>query len=102
MLSLVMFLLGAALMAAPLIFHSSVPALLVFVVLGVACWSVAAWFGSYISFYTRASANQAFVRTGKGGAQVFLDNGAYVFPLYHKKIPVSLETMKLAVVLNGR
>lgn len=102
MISLVLFVLGAALIVAPQMLHAIVPIQIASFALGVLCWGAAAWFGSYITFYTRASANQAFVRTGKGGAQVFLDNGAYVFPLYHKKIPVSLETMKLAVVLNGR
>lgn len=102
MISLVLFVLGVALIVAPQVLHAIVAIQLVSFALGIVCWVAAAWFGSYITFYTRASANQAFVRTGKGGAQVFLDNGAYVFPLYHKKIPVSLETMKLAVVLNGR
>ncbi|RYX86445.1 hypothetical protein EON83_01890 [bacterium] len=102
MISLVLFVLGAALIVAPQVLHAIVAIQIASFALGVLCWGAAAWFGSYITFYTRASANQAFVRTGKGGAQVFLDNGAYVFPLYHKKIPVSLETMKLAVVLNGR
>lgn len=102
MISLVLFALGAAFIVAPQVLHALVAIQIASFALGVGCWGAAAWFGSYITFYKRASANQAFVRTGKGGAQVFLDNGAYVFPLYHKAIPVSLETMKLAVVLNGR
>lgn len=102
MISLVLFLLGVALIVAPQVLHAIVAIQIASFALGVLCWGAAAWFGSYITFYTRASANEAFVRTGKGGAQVFLDNGAYVFPLYHKKIPVSLETMKLAVILTGR
>ncbi len=102
MISLVLFVLGALFIVVPQVLHAIAAIQIASFALGILCWGAAAWFGSYITFYTRASANQAFVRTGKGGAQVFLDNGAYVFPLYHKKIPVSLETMKLAVVLNGR
>lgn len=102
MISLILFVLGAALIAAPAFLHAVAAVQIAAFAVGILCWGAAAWFGSYITFYQRASANEAFVRTGKGGAQVFLDNGAYVFPLYHKKIPVSLETMKLAVALNGR
>src|SRR5688572_17291117 len=52
-------------------------------------------------WYVRASANQAFVKTGFGGTKVILDRGAVVIPMLHKAVPVSLETMKLEVERRG-
>ncbi len=51
--------------------------------------------------YRRASANQAFVKTGMGGTRVVLDGGTLYFPVVHQMVPVSLETMKLEVERRG-
>lgn len=51
--------------------------------------------------YQRASANEAFVKTGMGGPRVVLDGGAIVVPVVHKVVPVRLETMKLEVERAG-
>lgn len=53
------------------------------------------------TLYRRASANQAFVKTGMGGAKVVLDSGNWFFPVVHQMVPVSLETMKLEVERRG-
>lgn len=58
-------------------------------------------FLGYFSLYRKTAANEAFVRTGQGGAKVILDDGAMVIPILHKLIPVSLETMKLEVERVG-
>ena len=71
-------------------------------IIGVIMLIASAWMSFFTAFYQRTSASEAFVRTGNGGAKVVLDSGAYVIPLFHRKIPVSLETMKLSVALNGR
>ena len=55
----------------------------------------------YLKYYRRASANQAFVKTGMGGSKVILDRGAIVLPFFHQTVPVSLETMKLEVERRG-
>lgn len=49
------------------------------------------------SAFRRASANEALVRTGFGGATVALNGGIVVMPGIHQVVPVSLETMKLEV-----
>ncbi|MEM1013439.1 MAG: SPFH domain-containing protein [Planctomycetota bacterium] len=51
--------------------------------------------------YHKASANEAFVRTGMGGARVVKDGGTIVLPVVHQVIPVSLETMRLNVERRG-
>jgi uncharacterized membrane protein YqiK len=55
----------------------------------------------YFKIYHRASANEAFVRTGKSGSKVVLDDGIFVVPFLHEIVPVSLETMKLEVERRG-
>lgn len=57
--------------------------------------------GTVIVVFTRlyriAAADEAFVRTGKGGPRVVVDGGAVVIPVLHQVTPVSLRTMKLVV-----
>lgn len=57
--------------------------------------------GLYSKLYVRTKANEAFVRTGKGGAIVILDGGALVIPILHEVIRVPLETMRLDVERVG-
>ncbi|MDQ3814871.1 MAG: SPFH domain-containing protein, partial [Armatimonadota bacterium] len=97
-----LFVMGTALIGWPIYNHSNPIVVLVCTLIGVMCWILATWMGLFTTFYHRTSANEAFVRTGRGGAMVVLDSGAYVIPLLHRKIPVSLETMKLSVALTGR
>lgn len=56
---------------------------------------------SFMSFYRRTSADQAFVRTGMGGKHVILDGGCWVFPYFHRVLEINLKTMKLAVSPRG-
>ncbi len=48
--------------------------------------------------YMKASANEAFVKTGMGGRKAIIDGGAIVVPVVHEVIWVSLETMKLEII----
>ena len=48
-------------------------------------------------WYRRTAANEALVRTGKGGRKVVIDGGIFVIPILHKIQQISLETMKLQV-----
>lgn len=54
-----------------------------------------------MSFYRRASADQAFVRTGLGGSKVVLDGGTIVLPFFHRVLEINLKTMKLGVNPRG-
>lgn len=47
--------------------------------------------------YCRASAEQAFVRTGLGGQKVVMSGGAIVMPIFHEIIPINMNTLKLEV-----
>ncbi|RME51170.1 MAG: hypothetical protein D6795_08765, partial [Deltaproteobacteria bacterium] len=55
----------------------------------------------FTKLYVRAKANEAFVRTGKGGAKVFIDGGAIVIPFLHEIARIPLETMRLDVDRTG-
>ncbi|HVY60525.1 MAG TPA: flotillin domain-containing protein, partial [Planctomycetota bacterium] len=56
----------------------------------------------YRALYKRASADQAFVRTGMGGAKVVVDGGAFVFGSVHAIKWINLETIRLQVSHSGR
>ncbi|EFM8799042.1 flotillin family protein [Escherichia coli] len=51
----------------------------------------------FARLYRRASADQAFVRTGLGGQKVVMSGGAIVMPIFHETIPVNMNTLKLEV-----
>jgi flotillin len=54
-----------------------------------------------MSFYRRAAADQAFVRTGLWGSKVVLDGGTTVLPFFHRVLEINLKTMKLGVNPRG-
>jgi flotillin len=56
---------------------------------------------AFLRLYVRAKANEAFVRTGSGGARVILDGGCLVVPFLHAVVRVPLETMRLDVDRTG-
>ena len=49
----------------------------------------------FARLYRRASAEQAFVRTGLGGQKVVMSGGAIVMPIFHEIIPINMNTLKL-------
>ncbi|MHC5036180.1 MAG: SPFH domain-containing protein [Planctomycetota bacterium] len=53
------------------------------------------------AFYKKATAALALVRTGMGGAAVFVDSGGFVVPIVHEMVLVSMETMKIVADLKG-
>ncbi len=62
-------------------------------------------FGALITYkilYKRASADLAFVRTGKGGSRVVVDGGAFVIGFLHSIKWINLETMRLLVTRHGK
>ncbi|MGB1311790.1 MAG: flotillin family protein [Leucothrix sp.] len=52
---------------------------------------------AFVAFYTRATKETAFVRTGFGGEKVFINNGGFVFPVLHEKIDVNMKTLKIVI-----
>lgn len=52
--------------------------------------------------YRKTSANEAFVRTGMGGLKIIKDGGAMVIPVIHQLVVVSLETLQLTIVREGK
>jgi uncharacterized membrane protein YqiK len=53
-------------------------------------------------FYVRASADEALVRTGKGGTQVVIGGGILNLPVIHQVMRVSLRTVTLTVERLGK
>lgn len=52
---------------------------------------------AFVAFYTRATKETAFVRTGFGGEKVFINNGGFVFPVLHDRINVNMKTLKIGL-----
>lgn len=52
-------------------------------------------------FYKRASADEAIVRTGKGGPRVVIGGGILCLPVLHQIMRVSLKTVTLTVERRG-
>lgn len=50
-----------------------------------------------LRFYTLASKEVSFVRTGVGGQKVVLGGGAFVIPGIHEKVLVNMKTLRLEV-----
>ncbi|MEZ0230316.1 MAG: SPFH domain-containing protein, partial [Planctomycetota bacterium] len=55
----------------------------------------------YVKTWKKASAEMAFVRTGKGGEKVIISGGATVIGWVHNIRMISLETMQLDVQRKG-
>src|SRR5262245_29206659 len=53
-------------------------------------------------FYRRSSADEALVRTGSGGTRVYIGEGAFVMPVLHQLMRVSLKSIKLTVDRSGK
>jgi uncharacterized membrane protein YqiK len=52
--------------------------------------------------YKRSTKETAFVRTGLGGQKVIMDGGAIVLPVFHERVLVNMNTLKLEVVRRER
>ncbi|MGE3635661.1 MAG: flotillin family protein, partial [Sandaracinaceae bacterium] len=64
---------------------------------GVVLLSATGTLVAYQRIYKKTRANQAFVRTGRGGVAVIRDGGAFVVPFLHELVEVTLTTLKLRV-----
>ena len=68
-------------------------------------WAYALWFVVFIlvlglifvRIFKKTTKEEAFIRTGLGGAKVILDGGAIVLPMIHDRTVINLNTLKLIV-----
>lgn len=51
----------------------------------------------FARLYKRTTKEIAFVRTGLGGQKVVMDGGAIVLPVFHERVLVNMNTLKLEV-----
>ena len=51
----------------------------------------------FVRIYKKTTKEQAFIRTGLGGAKVILDGGIIVLPMIHDRTIINLNTLKLVV-----
>lgn len=56
----------------------------------------------FARLYKRATKEIAFVRTGLGGQKVIMDGGAIVLPVFHERVLVNMNTLKLEVLRRGK
>jgi uncharacterized membrane protein YqiK len=56
----------------------------------------------FARLYKRTTKETAFVRTGLGGQKVIMDGGAIVLPVFHERVLVNMNTLKLEVVRRER
>ncbi len=52
----------------------------------------------FARLYKRSTKETAFVRTGLGGQKVIMDGGAIVLPVFHERVLVNMNTLKLEVM----
>lgn len=98
-----MMLIGLALIVGAVVLGKIIAifASIAFMVVGAIVFVAGFAIAMFSAFYKRASADQAFVMTGKGGSRVVLDSGYLVFPIFHRITEVNLRTMKLGVNPRG-
>ncbi len=51
----------------------------------------------FVKIYRKTSKEEAFIRTGLGGAKVILDGGSIMLPMVHELTMINLNTLKLVV-----
>ena len=56
----------------------------------------------FARLYKRSTKEIAFVRTGLGGQKVIMDGGAIVLPIFHERVLVNMNTLKLEVQRRER
>lgn len=101
MTAFIFVLLGALMVAMPFYLGWEWTQMLVSSTVGVVVMFFSALALAVKRFYLKPSANLSYVRTGWGGTHVLIDGGSLVFPVVHRTVPVSLETMKLEVERKG-
>ena len=68
------------------------------IIVGVALLGLVAIGIVFARLYKRSTKETAFVRTGLGGQKVIMDGGAIVLPVFHERVLVNMNTLKLEVL----
>ncbi len=102
-MGIVMILAALALSVGPFVVPLQIPVLSQIIIsgFGVLVLLIGTCVVTITRLYKRTSADEAFVRTGMGGAKTIIDGGAIVIPVVHQTLVVSLKTMKLEVPRHG-
>lgn len=72
------------------------------VIVGVALLALLTIGIIFARLYKRSTKETAFVRTGLGGQKVIMDGGAIVLPVFHERVLVNMNTLKLEVLRRER
>lgn len=72
------------------------------VIVGVALLALMTIGIIFARLYKRSTKETAFVRTGLGGQKVIMDGGAIVLPVFHERVLVNMNTLKLEVLRRER
>ncbi|MBB4845823.1 putative membrane protein YqiK [Paucibacter oligotrophus] len=72
------------------------------VIAGIALLGLVAIGLVFARLYKRSTKETAFVRTGLGGQKVIMDGGAIVLPVFHERVLVNMNTLKLEVMRRER
>jgi uncharacterized membrane protein YqiK len=72
------------------------------IIVGVALLGLVAIGIVFARLYKRSTKETAFVRTGLGGQKVIMDGGAIVLPVFHERVLVNMNTLKLEVLRRER
>ena len=56
----------------------------------------------FARLYKRSTKETSFVRTGLGGQKVIMDGGAILLPIFHERVLVNMNTLKLEVTRRER
>ena len=74
----------------------------VLVIAGIALTALLAIGLIFARVYKRTTKETAFVRTGLGGQKVVMDGGAILLPIFHERVLVNMNTLKLEVLRRER
>lgn len=100
-LMILLVLVGIGLIVMPLFYEVDVVSQGFMMIFGAVLAAIAGVIAIVMKLYQKASAEEAIVRTGLGGARVIIDGGCLVFPVFHRVTRVSLKVIKLTCVREG-
>jgi uncharacterized membrane protein YqiK len=72
------------------------------VIAGIALFALLTIGAIFSRLYKRSTKETSFVRTGLGGQKVIMDGGAVLLPVFHERVLVNMNTLKLEVVRRAK
>lgn len=98
----IMFLMGLGMIGLPFFHDVPTTSKGLFWIGGAVLVAVSFVLMAVSSWYQRASAEEALVKTGMGGSKVIIDGGVLLFPVVHRITRVSLKVIKLTCVREAQ